>query len=148
MSLTIPTIFTIPHGSGSSYHASGDGVQTLPVSTTDLGSGANPRYQHKFGFPYKGGKSTFAFYSETWSQNVTIKIQAAFDGGYVTNNTATYKLDSANENFMTLKDSAGAEVVVDSTQRIVNVDIGKCMLRFLISGDNGDLTHPIYVAVS
>lgn len=49
---------------------------------------------------------------------------------------------------MTLKDSAGAEVVVDSTQRIVNVDIGKCMLRFLISGDNGDLTHPIYVAVS
>lgn len=148
MSLTIPTIFTIPHGSDSSYHASGDGVQTLPVSTTDLGSGANPRYQHKFGFPYKGGKSTFAFYSETWSQNVTIKIQAAFDGGYVSNNTATYKLDSANENFMTLKDSAGAEVVVDSTQRIVNVDIGKCMLRFLISGDNGDLTHPIYVAVS
>lgn len=148
MSLTIPTIFTIPHGSDSSYHASGDGVQTLPVSTTDLGAGANPRYQHKFGFPYKGGKSTFAFYSETWSQNVTIKIQAAFDGGYVTNNTATYKLDSANENFMTLKDSAGAEVVVDSTQRIVNVDIGKCMLRFLISGDNGDLTHPIYVAVS
>jgi hypothetical protein len=147
MSLTIPTIFTIPHGSGSSYHASGDGVQTLPVSTTDYGSGVDPRYQHKFGFPYKGGKSTFAFYG-AWSQNVTIKIQAAFDGGYVTNNTETYKLDSANENFMTLKDSAGAEVVVNSSQRIVNVDIGKCMLRFLISGDNADLTAPIYVAVS
>lgn len=120
-----------------------------PLSTVDNGAGAptDTRYDHSYGFRYKGGKSTLAFYGD-FGDDTTIKIQAAFDGGVVTTDTDDTLAVPAPQagNFIDLTDSQG-EVVTVSGNDIVTLDIGKCVLRFHITV-NGTDTGTINVAIS
>ena len=128
-------------GSATSY--------ARPLSTVDNGAAAptSTRYDHSYGFRYKGGKSTLAFYGD-FGTATTIKLQAAFDGGVVTtdtNDTLDVPAPQAG-NFIDLTDSQG-EIVTVSGNDIVTLDIGKCVLRLHITV-NGTDTGTINVAIS
>lgn len=130
MSITIPNVFEIPALSADS---------AVPVSTP-------PGSQvHTYGFPYQGGKSTFAFYGN-FTNVTSIKIQAAFDGGSVNNGNNT---PDANPdlNFIDLTNSDGNAELITASNRLVTVDIGKCMLRFRVDV-SGTMAGTINVAVS
>lgn len=113
MSITIPIIETI---SGLSADAD------LPVRSEGQ--------VHTYGFPYQGGKSTFAF-TGNFNNVTSIKLQAAFDGGSVNNGNDTPDA-VADLNFIDLTNSDGGAELITNTNRLVTVDIGKCMLRFRV----------------
>ncbi len=128
MSITIPNVFTIPALSADS---------AVPVSSEGQ--------VHTYGFAYQGGKSTFAFYGN-FTNVTSIKIQAAFDGGSVNNGNNT---PDANPdlNFIDLTNSDGNAELITASNRLVTVDIGKCMLRFRVDV-GGTMAGTINVAVS
>lgn len=113
MSITIPIIETI---SGLSADAD------LPVSSVGQ--------VHTYGIPYQGGKSTFAFHGN-FGGVTSIKLQAAFDGGSV-NNGNNNPDAVADLNFIDLTNSDGGAELITANNRLVTVDIGKCMLRFRV----------------
>lgn len=137
MSITIPSVVTISGTSPTAVATTSD----LPVSSVNNGDGT---HTHTYGIPYKGGKSTFAFYGNF--TNVTkIEIQAAFDGGQLTDSNATAPALHTG-NFITLTDSQDAIVSVTGND-IVSIDIGKCMLRFKVTV-SGTMQGDINIAVS
>ena len=132
MSIVIPNVETIPSGNYST-------AKHYPVKTVDNGDST---YTHTFGFPYRGGKSTIAFYGN-FGSGTQIRIQAAFDGGQVTNGTESDTNEPAN--FINLTDSQGNSDPI-TANGIFTVDIGKCMLRFEVSATS--TTGPINVSIS
>jgi len=140
MSITIPSVVTISGTGGTAVSTTSD----LPVSSVSNGDGT---HTHTYGIPYKGGKSTFAFYGDaTAFNNVTkIEIQAAFDGGQLTNGNPTAPALHTG-NFITLTDNQDAIVSVTGND-IVSIDIGKCMLRFKVTV-TGTMQSDIHIAVS
>jgi hypothetical protein len=85
------------------------------------------------GLDYSGGKRTLAFYG-TFGSDTTITIQAAFDDGETT------------ANFITLTDSNNGAIEITGND-VVNLDIGRCKLRFNIAVSGTD-AGPINVAIS
>lgn len=134
-SITIPNIVTI-----SPANAQISATADLPVSSVNNGDGT---HTHTYGIPYKGGKSTLAFYG-TFTNVTKIEIEAAFDGGQLTDSNATAPATHAG-NFIKLTDSADSAIEIDAND-IVNLDIGKCMLRFHVVATGA--VSPINVAIS
>ena len=112
----------------------------LPVSSVNNGDGT---HTHTYGIAYKGGKSTVAVYG-TFTNVTRIEIEAAFDGGQLTDSNATAPSTNAG-NFIKLTDSAD-QVIQITENDIVNLDIGKCMLRFHVVATGA--VSPINVAIS
>lgn len=138
MSITIPTILDTLFPAGTAHNTA------LPVTVVDRGANHTPastRLSHNFGIPYKGGKSTFAFYGDFGTDpSIAIKIQAAFDGGSVYSASGTSSGALNNNNWIDLTDSQGNAVEINNSQGVVTLDIGKCMLRFVITTSDTNVT--------
>lgn len=104
-------------------------LYTIASGTTQ----ATHNFPSDDGILYKGGKSTFAFSGDNFSNVSSIKIQANFDG------TAT--------NWIDLTDSADNPVDFNDAT-ILTVDIGKCNLRFRVVVGSGGTQSDINITVS
>jgi hypothetical protein len=91
-------------------------------------TGGNANYPSSGGVAFRGGNRTFAFQGTFDSGD--IKLQAAFDGG---------------STFIDLKDGAGNDITV-SSNTILTIDLGPCLLRFNLSGSGGSTDVDVYIA--
>lgn len=105
----------------------------MAVETFQLIDGANGNYPSG-GLNYAGGEKTFAIYatpgSSTNFNGATIKMQASLDEGTT---------------FIPLNDSEGAELSFTENS-IFKINIGRCKLRFVVSGSSGDTEVTIKVS--
>ena len=104
----------------------------MAVATFQLIDGTNGNYPTG-GLDYAGGEKTFAMYATPAGNGfdgATIKLQASLDDGTT---------------FIPLDDSEGAELSFTENS-IFKINIGRCKLRFVVSGPSGNTEVTIKVS--